>query len=80
MKFFRGKQKVVEQIAKDYGAIFISTQNRLEKLVIDCKENLIANGCGTDPNSYWLWDGVHPTEYFHGYLAEWWLDAAKDIL
>lgn len=80
MPAFRRKQKIVERIANDFGGIFIPTQKRLEKLVVDCREELIANGCDTDPNAYWLWDGVHPTENFHGYLAEWWLDAAKDIL
>lgn len=80
MKVFERKQKIIERIARDYNAIFIPTQKRLEGLVADCKQSLIDNGCDTEPNSYWLWDGVHPTEAFHGYLAKWWLEAAEEIL
>ena len=36
--------------------------------------------CEKREAGYWLWDGIHPTEAMHGYLAELWLEAAKDIL
>ncbi len=80
MKVFRQKQRIIGKIAEDYGAIFIPVQERIEQLVKDYAQTLIENGCPTDPNAYWLWDGVHPTEAMHGVLAELWLEMAKDIL
>lgn len=80
MKVFRCKQAIVEQIAKDYGAVFIPLQERLETLVKESSKSLSLNGCEIDPNAYWLWDGIHPTEAFHGYISELWLDATKDLL
>lgn len=41
---------------------------------------LVKNGCSIDPYEYWLWDGIHPTEPMHGFLAELWLKAVADIL
>lgn len=80
MQVFRCKQEIVAKIAKDYGAVFIPVQKRLEKLVAETAPVLIANGWEEDPNAYWLWDGIHPTEQMHGYMADLWLDAAKEIL
>ena len=80
MKVFTKKQAIVEKLAKEFDAIFIPTQKRLEKLVVDCEASLKENGCTCGANEYWLWDGIHPTEAFHGFLAEWWIDATKSIL
>ncbi len=80
VKVFARKQRIVKDIAEDYGAIFIPIQERLEQLVSDCTESLKVNGCDTDPMQYWLWDGVHPTEAMHGVLAELWLYATKNII
>ncbi len=80
MAVFSRRQAIVRQIAEDYNAIFIPTQERLNTLVKETAPILAANGCDIDPMKYWLWDGVHPTEAFHDYLAELWLEAAKPIL
>ena len=80
MSIFARKQKLIKRMAEDYGAIFIPIQERLEKLVAESAPVLVANGCDTDPNEYWVWDGVHPTESMHGFIAELWLDATKEIL
>ena len=80
MAVFSRRQAIVRQIAEDYGAIFIPTQERLNALVKETAPILAANGCDIDPMKYWLWDGVHPTEAFHDYLAKLWLEAAKPIL
>ena len=80
MSVFTRKQEIIRRIAEDYGAIFIPTQKRLEALVAECAPMLEANGCDTDPMKYWLWDGVHPTESFHGVLADLWLEATENIL
>jgi lysophospholipase L1-like esterase len=80
MAVFSRRQAIVRQIAEDYGAIFIPTQERLNTLVRETAPILAERGCDIDPMKYWLWDGVHPTEAFHYYLAELWLEAAKEIL
>jgi phospholipase/lecithinase/hemolysin len=80
MAVFSRRQAIVRQIAEDYGAIFIPTQERLNTLVKETAPILTERGCDIDPMKYWLWDGVHPTEAFHYYLAELWLEAAKEIL
>ena len=79
-KVFSRKQSIIHRIAQDYGAIFIPVQKRLEALVEESRSPLSTNGYDGDPNAYWLWDGIHPTEPMHGYLAELWLEAAKDLL
>jgi len=80
MKAFSRKQELIKKIAEDYGAVFIPVQKRLEALVEQSAEVLSANGWEGDPCEYWLWDGVHPTEATHAYLAELWLDAMNEVL
>ena len=80
MKVFSRKQRIIEKIADDFDAVFIPTQERLNNLVSESRRIFTDNGCDIDPNAYWVWDGVHPTEAFQGYLAELWLDATKDII
>lgn len=80
MKVFSRKQAIIKQIAADYGAVFIPVQKRLEKLVEQSASALAAGGWESDPCEYWLWDGVHPTEAMHAYLAELWLEAMKDVI
>ena len=76
---FTRKQKIVKQIAEDFGAIFIPIQEKLDALVAKTESVLSANDCKIDAMAYWLWDGVHPTEQMHDFLAELWLDAVKDL-
>jgi lysophospholipase L1-like esterase len=80
MSVFRSKQQMIKKIADDYGATFIPVQKPLEMLVKENVHTLAENGCDIDPYAYWLWDGIHPTEAMHGFLAKLWLDAAKSIL
>lgn len=80
MSVFKLKQQIIKKIAEDYGAIFVPVQKPLEMLIKEHADTLAENGCNIDPYAYWLWDGVHPTEAMHGFLAELWLDAAKNIL
>ena len=77
---FRRKQAIIRRIAEDYGVIFIPTQDKLDTLVAESTPTLLANGWDKDPQTYWLWDGVHPTEPFHRVLADLWLEAAAPIL
>ena len=59
-------QDIVKKIAEDYRTVFVPLQKRFEQAVA-------AHG----PTSYWLWDGVHPTEAGHQLLADAWMEAAK---
>ena len=77
---FRRKQEIIRKIAEDYDAVFVSVQDKLERLVEETAPLLAASGCDIDPDEYWLWDGVHPTEPMHSFLAELWLEAVSDIL
>ena len=77
---FRRKQEIVRKIAEDYNAVFVPVQAELERLAAETAPVLKANGCDIDPYAYWLWDGVHPTEPMHSFLADLWLEAAGDIL
>ncbi len=77
---FRRMQGIVKSLAAETGAVFVPVQEPLEALVERTAPVLKENGCPTDPAAYWLWDGVHPTEPMHGFLADLWLAAAADLL
>lgn len=62
-----GKACAVRQIAKEYGLPFVELQSDLDRLV------QIA------PNEHWLLDGVHPTIYFHQYIADKWIETYKNV-
>ena len=80
MGVFARKQDIVRCIAEDYHAVFVPIQKPLDLLVAQTAPILQAEGCSTDPCAYWLWDGVHPTESMHHFLAETWLEATSAIL
>ena len=77
---FQRKQLIIRQIAEEFGAVFVPVQEKLERLVADTAPVLASNGCHADPCAYWMWDGIHPTEPMHAFLAELWLEAAEEIL
>lgn len=74
-KVFRQKQEIIARIAADYHAVFIPVQKRLDAIVAETAPHLT-----TDPYAYWLWDGIHPTETMHCFLANLWLEGAAEIL
>lgn len=76
---FLRKQQLIRQIAEDFGAVFVPVQERLEQLAAESAPSLTMFGWATDPCAYWLWDGIHPTEPTHTFLAELWLEATKDL-
>ena len=80
MPFFRRKQACIRQIAADTGAVFVPVQDKLDRLVTETAPLLTEAGCTIDPYAYWLWDGVHPTEPMHSFLADLWMESAGDIL
>lgn len=61
------KAKAVREIANEYGLPFLELQADLDRLT------QIA------PNEYWLLDGVHPTIYFHQYIADKWIAFVKGL-
>ena len=77
---FERKQQIVRRIAEEFGAVFVPVQEALERLVTETAPVLAANGCAADPCAYWMWDGIHPTEPLHAFLADLWLEAAERIL
>ena len=61
-------QKEVRKIAEEYGAVFVPLQEVFDK------------ACEKRDSSYWIWDGVHPTEAGHGLIARQWIKYAGDLL
>lgn len=59
------RREVVRQLAKDFDATFIPTQDILNK------------ACKKAPMDYWLADGVHPTPAGHSLIADAWVKAVK---
>ena len=80
MKVFARKQDMIRRVAEDAAAVFVPVQQRLEELAAKTAPILAENGCLTDPYAYWLWDGIHPTEPMHHFLAEVWLEATATLL
>ena len=77
---FARKQALVKEIAEKFGAIFIPVQESLNALVKETAKVFSTQALEVDPMAYWLWDGVHPTEQMHDWLADLWLDATKEML
>ncbi|MBQ3592127.1 MAG: lysophospholipase [Clostridia bacterium] len=74
---FQRKQKIIQQIAEDYHAVWIPVQEKLQFLA---EETERIGSHNLDPAAYWLWDGIHPTEAMHSFLADLWLEGAENIL
>lgn len=61
------KAVAVREIAEEYNLPFIPLQSDLDALTKKA------------PNDYWLLDGVHPTIYFHQYMADKWIEEFKKL-
>ena len=57
-----------KKIAGEFGAVFLPLQDKLDA------------AAQRAPQSYWLWDGVHPTAAGHRLIADEWLKAAAPLL
>ncbi len=60
------RQRMVRQLADDYGAVFIGYQALFE------------DACHLAPPRYWSEDGVHPSLAGHGLMARAWLAAVGE--
>ncbi len=65
--------KIVERIAKDYNAIYMPFGSLFRDLHINQP---------TSKDTYWIWDGIHPTPAGHKRMADMWIErvGAKKIL
>ena len=61
------KAAAVRQIAEAYRLPFVPLQQALDEMA------------RTAPDDYWLLDGVHPTVFFHQYIADRWLETYRQI-
>ena len=73
---FQRKQRIVQKIAEDYNTVWIPVQEKLQCLVEETERVTSHN---LDPAAYWLWDGIHPTEPMHSFLADLWLEGTQNI-
>ena len=64
----RRYQAAAARVARDFGAVFVPLQEKFLGL---------AERYGA---SYWIWDGVHPTEAGHGVIAFEWMERTREIL
>ena len=61
--------EAAKRIAKEYGCAFVELQKYFDAAVTD-----------EIPSTYWIWDGLHPTEAGNQIIAEKWLEAAAPLL
>lgn len=61
--------KVIEKIANDYNAVFVSYFELFNNLQMQSGEN----------STYWIWDGIHPTPAGQGKMAELWLKCTDEL-
>lgn len=60
-KDIKQRQKIVQQLAEKYDAVFVGFQDVFDK------------ACERAPFDYWIWDGVHPTVPGHELMAREWI-------
>jgi len=57
------RQNIVKELAQKYNAIFVPLQSAFDA------------ACDKAPDTYWLYDGVHPSEAGHMLIAQTWKQA-----
>lgn len=63
--------KIVASLAIEYGARHIEYQKMFDKLDADNRK---------PSQTYWIWDGIHPTPAAHQKMAELWMSVMDDIV
>lgn len=56
------RAQAVKELAQEHGLVFVPLQDDLNALIAQA------------PEAYWLRDGVHPSIYFHQYMANKWME------
>lgn len=62
--------RVVERIAKDYDAVYVPFDGLFDELL----------SMRAVSDTYWIWDGIHPTPAGHKRMADMWIEAVGDRL
>lgn len=57
--------QAVERIAKEYNAVFLPYNALFDKLL---------SSTPTSKDTYWIWDGIHPTPAGHKRMADLWIE------
>lgn len=60
-----GYQRIVRQLADEFGAVFVPLQSMLNEAATQADA------------SYWLHDGVNPTAVGHQLIADQWIDIVQ---
>lgn len=60
------RAKAVKELAEEHGLVFVPLQADLDALIPKATAQ------------YWLHDGVHPTVYFHQYIAAKWIETFQE--
>lgn len=55
---------IVEKIAKDYNAVYLPYQDMFDQVI---------KKYPTSKDTYWIWDGIHPTPAGHKKMADLWI-------
>lgn len=60
---------IVEKIADDYDAVYVPFNSLFDE---------IYRTIPTDNDTYWIWDGIHPTAAGHQRMAELWMQSVNN--
>lgn len=67
-RFVRGCAEIVKRIAKDYKTVYLPFNDLFDSLL---------KKTPTSKDSYWIWDGIHPTPAGHKCMADMWIKNVK---
>lgn len=62
---------IAKQIAEDYQAVYVPFNELFAQLMQEQP---------TSKDTYWIWDGIHPTPAGHKRMADMWVEAADSAL
>ena len=65
-KMVREEIEALHRISDDYHTLYVPLADKFEEM------------CQIREPSYWIWDGVHPTEAGHGIIADQWMKIVLD--
>jgi Lysophospholipase L1 and related esterases len=68
LQFLKEKQEVVKRLALEFNIVLVPLQERFNEAL------------KKKPESYWIWDSIHPTYAGHGLIANAWLNDTKELL
>lgn len=60
--------EIVKRIAKDYKAVYLPFNQLFENLIEKTPDS---------QNTYWIWDGIHPTAAGHRRMADMWIKSVN---